>query len=515
MIFQDTEEEDKILRLAYSISNASAFKQIMRCIMLAENFKYRGLIEYFEKISAIPRPTFYEGRIAEYICDFAKERGLFFVSDEYNNVFVRMPASKGREDEDAVLLQGHTDMVCEKNADIEHDFFNDGIELYESDGFIRARGTTLGADNGVAVAIMLYILDGAEGNLISHPTIECLFTASEEKGLVGAGKFDYSVVTATKMINMDSADESEIIVGCAGGQRSELKLSTLAEPCDMQNIKVTVKGLFGGHSGEDINKGRANANKLMGRVLNEIGKLCDIRLVSLFGGSKDNAIPRECEAVIALDRLEGVYELCTALEKEIKGELISDDSAFSLSLEPVEGCGVAFNKADTKKIVFLLATVADGAFKYCEGLDSVVEYSRNLGIAAADAKEASALFVFMPRSAKDSQIKASSAELDIYADILGFEHRVVNSYSGWDGSPDSPLCRLYADCYNELFLGECRVNVIHAGLECGVIKKLCPKLDIISCGTMVLDLHSPDEALNIASFERFFAVISTMLSKKI
>lgn len=205
--------------------------------MLLKNFKYKGLIEYFEKVSSIPRATFDEERIAEYICNFARERGFFCLRDEHNNVFVRMPASLGREGEEAILLQGHTDMVCEKNAGALHDFSTDGIELYESDGFIRAKGTTLGADNGTAVAIMLYLLDGAEGNLSSHPTIECLFTAAEEKGLVGAGAFDYSVVTATRMINMDSADESEIIVGCAGGQRSELKFSGKCLPCDTQTVK--------------------------------------------------------------------------------------------------------------------------------------------------------------------------------------------------------------------------------------------------------------------------------------
>ena len=246
--------------------------------MLAENFKYRGLIDLFEKVSSIPRPTFAEGKIADYICEFARERGFFYIKDEANNVFVRMPASLGREGDEAILLQGHTDMVCEKNADVEHDFYRDGIELYESDGFIRAKGTTLGADNGVAVAIMLYILDGAEGRLTSHPTIECLFTASEEKGLVGAGRFDYSVVTATKMINMDSADESEIVVGCAGGQRSDIIYSTDSEATKAPMLRLLIKGLFGGHSGEDINKGRANANKLMGRVLLSLYKECDLRL---------------------------------------------------------------------------------------------------------------------------------------------------------------------------------------------------------------------------------------------
>ena len=482
--------------------------------MFAEGFKYRGLMDYFEKISAIPRATFEEEKIAQYICDFANERGLFCIKDDYNNVFVRLPASVGREGEDAILLQGHTDMVCEKNAGVEHDFSKDGIELYESNGFLRAKGTTLGADNGVAVAIMLYILDGAEGLLESHPTIECLFTASEEKGLVGAGKFDYSVVTATKMINMDSADEGEIIVGCAGGQRSELHFSAITDICTMPTLKISVKGLFGGHSGEDINKGRANANKLMGRVLNEISKRYDIRLISLFGGSKDNAISRECEAVIAVDEPEKVFELCAELEKDIKNEIISDDSGFCLCVEYWKNeNSVSFNLVDTKKIIFFLATVADGTFKYCDGLSSVVEYSRNLGIVEADSKSASVVFVFMVRSAKDSQIKASSSEFDAYAAQLGFEHKIVSSYSGWDGSFDSPLCKRYADCYKEIFGRECRVNVIHAGLECGIIKKSCPKLDIISCGAMVLDLHSPDESLNIASFERFFTVILYMLTK--
>lgn len=520
MICQDIEAEKYKYKIIHRFiigfnSKAVLFKYNKRCFMLAENFKYRGLIELFEKISSIPRPTFAEDRIADYICDFAKERGFFCIKDEANNVFVRMPASRGREGEEAILLQGHTDMVCEKNADVEHDFYNDGIELYESNGFIRANGTTLGADNGVAVAIMLYILDGAEGNLISHPTIECLFTASEEKGLVGAGKFDYSVVSATKMINMDSADESEIVVGCAGGQRSDIIFSTVAESCNMPFVKVSVKGLFGGHSGEDINKGRKNANKLMGRILLKLYKECDIRLVSLCGGSKDNAIPRECEAVIAVRDSNVVRELCKELEKDIKCELVSDDSAFSLD---VENCknenGVAFNGEDTRKIIFLISTVADGVFKMCEGLDSIVEYSRNFGIVDADAKKASATFVFMTRSAKDTQIEQSSAELNAYAISLGMEHKIVSAYSGWDGSHDSPLCRAYAECYKELYGKECSVNVIHAGLECGIIKKLCPRLDIISCGPIVLDLHSPDEALNIASFERFFTVISAILSKE-
>lgn len=481
--------------------------------MLLADFKYKGLIEYFKRISDIPRPSFHEEKIADYICNFAEERGLFYTRDSYNNVFVRLPATKGREGEDALLLQGHTDMVCEKNADVEHDFFNEGIELVESDGYIRARGTTLGADNGVAVAIMLYILDGAEGNIKSHPTIECLFTATEEKGLIGAAGFDYSVVTATRMLNMDSADDFEIIVGCAGGERSELTFDFTAESCSLPCTKIAVKGLFGGHSGEDINRGRANANKIMGRVLNALAQSRELRIASICGGNKDNAIPRECEAVILSNDIDAIEREAEILCSEIRAELSAEDSAFSLSLEREGGERMAFSVADTKKIIFLMVTVPDGVLKMSCELESMVEFSRNLGIVFADAKEGRAELVFMTRSAKTSQIKASAQQIASYADMLGGRVSVASSYPGWDGSPDSPLCKLYAQSHKECFGGECRVSVIHAGLECAIIKQLCPTLDIISSGAVVLDLHSPDESLEIASFERFFTAVKTLIEK--
>lgn len=480
--------------------------------MLANNFKYRGLIEYFEKISAIPRPSFHEEKIADYICDFAKERGLFFVRDSYNNVFVRLSASEGREDEDAILLQGHTDMVCEKNADIEHDFFSQGIELFESEGYIRAKGTTLGADNGVAVAVMLYILDGAEGNIKSHPTIECLFTATEEKGLIGAAGFDYEVVSATKMLNMDSADDSEIIVGCAGGERSELRFTFASEKSCIPSAKICVKGLFGGHSGEDINRGRANANKIMGRVLNSVLQKYEFNLVSVCGGNKDNAIPRECEAVIVSEDIELIEKELDVLYSEMSGEMSSDDSNFSLFVEKLdEEESFVLSKVDTEKVVFVMSTVSDGVLKMSAEIDGMVEFSRNLGIVDIDAKEGKAEFVFMARSAKRSQVKASYEQISAYAEMLGGRVDVASSYPGWDGNAESPLCKLYSQTYKKLFGIDCRISVIHAGLECAIIKERCPKLDIISCGAIVLDLHSPDESLNIASFERFFSVIKAII----
>ena len=226
--------------------------------MICENFAYPKLLNYFEEISNIPRPSYREEKIADHIEKFGRSRGLETYRDKLGNVLINIPATKGREDTPAVLLQGHVDMVCEKNEGVEHDFLNDPLKLYVENGLLRAKGTTLGADNGVAVAVMLAVIDGAAE---AHGPIQCLFTVSEEVGLDGAKAFDYSRIYARKMINMDSAEERLIISGCAGGLRSSLILPIERHVSDGKYLKITVKGLFGGHSGEDINKGRANANK--------------------------------------------------------------------------------------------------------------------------------------------------------------------------------------------------------------------------------------------------------------
>ena len=480
--------------------------------MLCKDFAYRGLIEQFEKISAIPRPSFHEEKIADYLCSFAKERGLEYYRDEINNVFIKLPASEGREGEDAVLLQGHTDMVCEKNSGVEHDFFSEGIKLCEKDGWLRAEGTTLGADNGVAVAAMLYILDGAEGNLPSHPPIECLFTVSEEVGLEGATGFDYSRVSATRMINMDSADESEIIAGCAGGVRSTLGFTPayIDAPTGAKTLSIAVSGLAGGHSGEDINKGRANANKLLGRILLETSRDVEFALVSVNGGSKDNAIPREAFAKVCTADPE---RFCASVEKMadiIRAELSHDDDAFSVKVAECESAEKVMDADAQKKILFLLATVQNGIFEMNHNIAGLVEFSRNLGV--IETKENGEVeFTFLARSPQASHTDYSLAQLKAYAEMLGMEHTIVNSYPGWKYAERSPLREKYAECYEELFGKEPRVLTIHAGLECGIISEKLPGLDIISCGPIVLDLHSPDEALNVASLERFFTVVKNVI----
>ncbi len=480
--------------------------------MICENFKYAGLMKYFEEISAIPRGSFNEAGIADYLCSFAESHGLEYLRDEYNNVFIKKSASAGREGEDALLLQGHTDMVCEKNDGVEHDFESEGIKLCIKDGWLSAEGTTLGADNGVAVATMLYILDGAEGHISSHPALECLFTSSEEVGLIGAKGFDYSGVSATRMINMDSADESQIICGCAGGERITLTYNAQTAEADGEAFKITVSGLFGGHSGEDINKGRANANKLLGRVLLALSDEMQISLASVNGGSKDNAITREASAVL-LVKSEDAEKLKACVQKlycEIKAELAKDDRGFTLSSERTAAPELCFSASAAKKIIFLLSTVSYGVFEMNRSIDSLVEYSRNLGVVKTTGN--AVCFTFSSRSAMPQRIKASERELFAYADILGMSAEVGEAYPGWDFSEQSAIRELYARTYKSLFGKDCEITVIHAGLECGIIKENLPHMDIISCGPVVLDLHSPDERMELASFERFFDVIKTVVA---
>ena len=472
--------------------------------MLCENFKYSGLIKYFEEISAIPRASYNEKQIADYLCDFAASRSLEYYRDELNNVLINKPATAGCENKAPVMLQGHTDMVCEKNADVEHDFDRDGLKLYEEDGWIRARGTTLGADDGVAVAVMLCILDGG---VESHGPIQCLFTASEETGLDGAQGFDYSRIYARRMLNMDGAEEELVIAACAGGLRSSLEFEAVTKKVNSPaTVKISLKGLFGGHSGEDIHKGRANANKLMGRVLYGLVDGA-IGLVSVSGGSKDNAIPRECEAVLAVADESATAKYVSEMEKILSDGLCNDDKNFTLTCEVIER-NAEVEVLDTdlaRKIVFIMHTVPNGIFDMNNNIVGIVEWSRNFGVVSVDKNEIS--LVFASRSSFESRIDESARELDDYARMLGAKIRHYNRYPGWSFAKSSELQATYSRAYKDIYGKEPIITGIHAGLECGFISEAVSDMDIICCAPTILDLHSPDERLNIASFERFFSVI--------
>ncbi|MBE6538381.1 MAG: aminoacyl-histidine dipeptidase [Ruminococcaceae bacterium] len=474
---------------------------------IIKGYSPERLFAFFEEITKIPRGSGNEAGIAAWLENFARERGLYCVKDEVNNVFIKCPATKGYENEPAVLLQGHTDMVCEKNSDVDFDFEKDPLDIYIDDnGFLRARGTTLGADNGVAVAIMLSLLDG---ELSEHPALECLFTVEEETGLDGAKAFDYSLVGAKKMINLDSENDGEVIVGCAGGTFQRVSLSLDRVDFNGVALRISLGGLMGGHSGENINSGRANANKLLGRALLEIGTACPFNLVSISGGSKDNAIPREAEAIVAVSDAVHFEKVASDVIAKIRGELSDEDSSFFMRIEKADSAEKMATKASTDKICGFISSVQNGVIAMSTNIKGLVEFSRNLGIITTDGDTVN--FIFSTRSAIDSQLDFAERELGSLASLLGGSMEKLGRYPGWEYARVSPLREKFFAVYRSLVGKDPESNVIHAGLECGIIKSHIPDMDIISIGPGMRDIHSPDEALDLASLERTWKVVCGLL----
>lgn len=471
-----------------------------------QGYEPASFFRFFEEISAIPRMSYHEEKIADYLVAFAKERGLFCYRDKYHNVLIRKDATVGYEDRAPVLFQGHTDMVCEKNGDVVHDFLNEPLDLYVDGNYLRARGTTLGADDGVAVATMLAILDGA---MEAHPLVECLFTASEEVGLDGATNFDYSKISSRRMINIDSERLGEITAGCAGGIRSELELPTKPVSFAGSALRLTVKGLAGGHSGENIHEGRANANKLMGRFLAVAAEKCDAHVVSVEGGSKENAIPRECTALIAVADRDVAEEILTILAEQIARELIPLDRSFTFVCEDAEAEAFMLDRRESDCVIALLCGVANGVFEMNRNIKGLVEFSRNLGI--VETSFGLVRFVFNSRSAMESRIDASVAELDALARVYGAKTRHYARYPGWEFAEKSALRDTYSTAYQNVTGEEIKVKIIHAGLECGFIYANVPGMDIISIAPNLQNLHSPDEALDLPSVEVFWNTLVELM----
>ncbi len=478
--------------------------------MICNNFKYPKLLEYFESISAIPRAPYQEDKIVAYLLEFASQRGLEAYSDEHNNVLINMPASEGCEG-CAILLQGHTDMVCEANIGCEHDFSRDGLELFLEDGLVGARGTTLGADDGVAVAIMLAILDGA---CERHGAIQCLFTASEEVGLEGASGFDYSRIFARRMINMDGAEEDTLVIGCAGGVRSDVAFDIeYADSSRKQLFKITLGGLMGGHSGENIHQGRANANKLALALIRALVEGVGAELVSFMGGTKDNAIPREAVIVFAADNAAAVNGLIGAFEFSVKEDLCAEDAEFFVSCEELGECGGerVFSSEFTKKILDFADYIENGVLRMSRKINGLVEFSRNLGIVKYEGDKIG--FYFSSRSAIDAQLEESMQQIERAAGVIGGAVKHHSRYPGWDVSGYSQLAEDYVSFADEMFATKVKKLALHAGLECGIIKCAIPDMEIISVGADITDLHSPKERLGLDSFGRVFAIVCAMIEK--
>ncbi len=476
---------------------------------IIKGYSPEKLFYFFEEITKIPRGSGNEEAIAKWIEEFALARGLFCIRDKVNNVFVRKEATAGYENEPAVLLQGHTDMVCEKNSDVDFDFEKDAINIYvDENGFLRARGTTLGADNGVAVAMMLALLDGECGE---HPALECLFTVEEETGLDGAKAFDYSAIKARRMINLDSEDDGEVVVGCAGGNFHKVTLPLTLCGFSGAALKISVGGLMGGHSGANIDSGRANANKLLGRALLQIGAVCSINLVSIEGGSKDNAIPREASAVISVQDTVKFGEMFEKIVAEIRNELSEEDSGFFMRCEETEKTEKMADRESTERVISFISSVQNGVLAMSTNIAGLVEFSRNLGIISTEGDNA--CFIFSARSAIDSQLDFAAAEIEALARRFGGRAEQMGRYPGWEFARISPLREKYLDIFKKMNGIDPKVTVIHAGLECGIIKSHISDMDIISIGPGMRDIHSPDEALDLDSFEKTWKIVCELLKK--
>lgn len=466
-----------------------------------------SVFHFFEEICTIPHGSYHEEKLADYLVKFAADRGLFCTRDRVNNVFIKLPASPDRVGEDAILFQGHIDMVCEKNGNVKHDFLTDPLDLYLDGDLLRARGTTLGGDDGIAVAMMLALLDG---EISSHPAFECLFTTAEEVGLDGAKAFDYSQISATRMLNLDSEDLGIVTAGCAGGVRTDFTLSYRPVSLQGECLKIEISGLAGGHSGADIARGRANANRLMGALLAALASAQETHLVSLEGGSKDNAIPRESKAVVAVTNAREAIGFLRREGEKIAKELSREDSGFSLSLEQVAAPKEMLTAEDTAKAVSVLTEIPIGVLAMSREIPNLVETSRNLGVVRQE--EGKLAFVFSGRSSVERELDKMQEELDAFAKKAACTARHYSRYPGWDYAPESKIRQAYCAAYRKVTGKEATVNVIHAGLECGIIRSHLPVLDMISIGPDLREIHSPNEALVLPSVEIFWQVLEELIS---
>ncbi|MBQ7173575.1 MAG: beta-Ala-His dipeptidase [Clostridia bacterium] len=455
----------------------------------------------FERISAIPRPSYHEERIAAFLENFAKERGFFAVRDQANNVFVRMPATPGCEKIPPVLLQAHTDMVCEKNAGVEHDFMADGIDLVVDGNFLHANGTTLGADDGIGVAVAMTVLSG---EIPRHPVVECLFTSSEEVGLGGVCEFDFSLVTARRMLNIDNNELGLVTCGSCGGLRTDMTLRGKREDDLRPALKLSFSGFAGGHSGENIHEGRANAIRAMGLLLKSLSDLPGFRIASLDGGGKTNAIPRACQAIVGADDPDALADAAEAFAKDYLSGLLPIDRGATFAVESF-GDAFCFTKEDTARLLSILTESKTGVIAMSRAKPDFVEWSQNLGVVTTEDDDVAILL--SSRSSVESQLDASEEELTALAKKNGAAVKCHNRYTGWEFAPVSDLRDRYLAAYRHALGKEARVNIIHAGLECGEIFGKVPDMDMISISPSVHDLHSPDERLDLDSAEAFWKTI--------
>lgn len=463
--------------------------------------KYEKLIYYFKEISKVPRNSKHEEKIANYLCDFANKLGLWYIKDENNNVLIKKEASKGYEERKTILFQAHTDMVCEKTVESSHNFEKDAIEIVENNGLLKAKDTTLGADDGIGVAYLMLLLSDNE---IKLPAIECLFTTEEEIGMNGARSFDYSNISAHYLINLDGEEENTAIVGCAGGVSVYYEKSINVED-EVENVyKLSISGLFGGHSGVDIDKGRINSNYLAAKILNNIE---NVRLLSFVGGNKDNAIANVTEVIFSTSMKNLDESLNKALEDI---EVTEADKDLTIDIEEIEYNGKCISIEESKNIITLILNLKQNVIEYSKDVEGLVESSGNVGI--VKVQNGNVLVLESLRSSVDTRKDEIKEENNNLAESIGFSIKEEGAYPGWKYNPNSKLEKVYIDSYKKNHNAEEPiVCAIHAGVECGMIYEKLPHLDMISLGPNVKDVHTVNETLYLDSCKLMLKTLLDMI----
>lgn len=485
-----------------------------------EQLDYKGIFKYFSEISKIPRGSGNEKGISDYLVSFAKAHQFQYTQDEANNVIMIKEASSGYENEPAIILQGHMDMVCEKLKENTHDFLKDEIKLIVEGDFLHADGTTLGADDGMAVA---YILALFSDETIKTPRLEAVITTDEEVGMNGAKALDLSGLQGKYMINLDSEEEGYLLVSCAGGLTgtSTLPLKRISE-CG-QKLRINIGGLQGGHSGMDIDKNRMNATKLLGRLLFDLREMHSFDLIDLQGGFKDNVIPREAHAEILLKSTEeqNLVNETEAVKKSIadllaiyQKEYESSEPWLTITTEILgEATCQVLHPVSFEKVLFFLINIPYGVQTMSSDMEGLVESSINLGITRFE--EDKAIFCNSIRSSKGSYKKYLSDRLNYMAGFLGGEYLVRAEYPAWEFRKESPLRDHFQKINQKLYGKEMKIQSIHAGLECGLICEKKPDIDIVSIGPDTLRVHTIDEKLSISSALRVYKLVEEALTEKI
>jgi dipeptidase D len=455
---------------------------------------------FFADLNAIPRPSKREQRIAQWVKDFGKKHGLEVLVDGFGNIIIKKPASPGREKSPVTILQGHLDMVHSKNADVTFDFETQGIDMYVDGDWVRARGTTLGADNGLGVAAILATLASKD---ISHPALEALFTLDEEQGLGGAKNLGRGLLKGKVLLNLDTEEDHVLTIGCAGGIDTliDWDYKEDATPDNLTAFSIKVSSLQGGHSGMDIHRGRANANKLLARVLMAC-QPAGLRIARFDGGNLRNEIPREATALVAVRNEKRFQKLLKTVAKEIAIEFSTPEPNVKVEASAAAKPARVMRRSDQAKFLHAIRAVHNGVYRMSPEIPTLVEASTNL--AKITLAEGKMTIGSLQRSSVETSKADVAAAFRAPFDLLGAKVQTANEYPGWKPNPSSKLVKKMADIYAKMFGEVPVIEACHAGLECGIIGEAYPGLDMVSFGPLITGAHSPDERASISSFQKFW-----------